>query len=360
MAPAGPENPGVGAAALAAAAHGVLLAPDVSGSPAVAPTRVPGLANTVMPATGAASALTPSGAQSVPACSNCGSSVPGNFCGNCGQRLHSPVHSVWHFVQEATEDLTHADSRLWRTLLALLLKPGFLTREFLNGRRASYLPPVRLYLVLSVVFFLLAASGGGRVAVVGLEHPDRGAPKLTVSALTTTPHPGESLEQRQARICGRIEYHGWWSTRIEPAMRKGCTQYVADQGHAVREAFYHALPRAMFVFLPLLAGLMTLLYRHPRRYYIEHLLLLLHNHAFVFLTVAISWLLQRVLPGTAASLLQVAVQIYVTLYVYRSMRRVYGQGRLLTAAKFLVMSWAYMLSAGIMVLATILYSTLSL
>ena len=59
--------------------------------------------------------------------------------------------------QVATEDLTHADSRLWRTLAALLFKPGHLTREFLAGRRARYLPPVRLYLVLSVLFFLSRA-----------------------------------------------------------------------------------------------------------------------------------------------------------------------------------------------------------
>ncbi len=289
--------------------------------------------------------------------------MPGAFCGTCGQRLHSPVHSVWHFLGEATEDLTHADSRLWRTLAALLLRPGYLTREFLEGRRASYLPPVRLYLVLSVIFFLLAASGGGRIEMLGVESTDNGPTKVVVSSLDAA-KPGESLEQRQA-VCAKIQYHWWFSERLQPAMRKACFQYLADNGRSLREAFYHELPRAMFLFLPLLAAVMKLLYRRPRHYYVEHLLLLVHNHAFVFLLVTLSWLVQRALPissvaAAGVALLQVAVQIYLALYVYWSMRRVYGQGRLLTVAKFLVMSGAYIVSAGLMVLLTGLYTTLSL
>ena len=76
------------------------------------------------------------------------------------------MHSLVHFSRVATEDLTHADSRLWRTLGALLFRPGFLTAEFLGGRRARYLPPVRLYLVLSVAFFLFAAATQPKLAVL--------------------------------------------------------------------------------------------------------------------------------------------------------------------------------------------------
>jgi len=56
-------------------------------------------------------------------CENCGAPVPGKYCGTCGQRLEAPVHSLWHFTRLATEDLTHADSRLWHTLGTLLFRP---------------------------------------------------------------------------------------------------------------------------------------------------------------------------------------------------------------------------------------------
>jgi hypothetical protein len=93
-------------------------------------------------------------------CTNCGAAATGAYCARCGQRVAPHIHSVWGFIREATESLTHADSRLWRTLSTLLVKPGRLTREFLDGRRASYLPPFRLYLVLSLLFFVLASLLG--------------------------------------------------------------------------------------------------------------------------------------------------------------------------------------------------------
>src|SRR5258708_4671307 len=102
-------------------------------------------------------------------CDNCGAWVRARYCGVCGQRLEPPVHSLWHFARVATEDLTHADSRLWRTLVALLFRPGYLTAQFLAGRRASYLPPVRLYLVLSVAFFVWATATQRNLEVVRLD-----------------------------------------------------------------------------------------------------------------------------------------------------------------------------------------------
>jgi len=86
---------------------------------------------------------------------NCGVPLSGEYCAACGQRHEPHVHTLTHFAAEAFESITHADSRVWRTLLYLLTRPGLLTREFLAGRRVSYLPPFRLYLVISVVFFLV-------------------------------------------------------------------------------------------------------------------------------------------------------------------------------------------------------------
>ena len=115
-------------------------------------------------------------------CDNCGATVAGRYCAACGQRLEPPLHSLWHFSTVALEDLTHADSRLWRTLATLLVRPGRLTREFLDGRRAHYLPPVRLYLVISLIFFLWA-SATHEVRVVQFSEPDHGPPKAELAPL---------------------------------------------------------------------------------------------------------------------------------------------------------------------------------
>src|SRR3954466_13168942 len=101
-------------------------------------------------------------------CANCQTPLVGSFCSNGGQRQEPHMHSMREFASETFEGLTHADSRLWRTLWYLLMKPGFLTVEFLEGRRARYLPPFRLYLVLSVVLFLAAGSVSHHAIFVGL------------------------------------------------------------------------------------------------------------------------------------------------------------------------------------------------
>ena len=95
-------------------------------------------------------------------CANCHAALDGEYCAACGQRHEPHVHTVAHFASEALESVSHADSRLWRTLWYLLARPGYLTREFFAGRRVRYLPPFRLYLVISVVFFLVVGLPEGK------------------------------------------------------------------------------------------------------------------------------------------------------------------------------------------------------
>src|SRR6188474_2233963 len=101
-------------------------------------------------------------------CANCQAPLRGQYCSACGQRHEPHIHSVAEFASEALEGLTHADSRLWRTLWSLVSKPGFLTREFIEGRRMRYLPPFRLYLVLSVMLFLVIAFVSDGTSVTAL------------------------------------------------------------------------------------------------------------------------------------------------------------------------------------------------
>jgi Protein of unknown function (DUF3667) len=275
------------------------------------------------------------------------------------------VQSLPHFMRVAAEDLTHADSRLWRTLAALLFRPGHLTREFLAGRRASYLPPVRLYLVLSVAFFLVASVVQTRFTVLSFDtdHPSRTKVRSaeTVNdavAGIATLRPGESPEQRADRLCAQANYNGPWASTLQPLSRQACRKSVMDNGRDLQEAFLHNMPRAMFIFLPLLAGLMMLMYWRPRRYYVEHLLLFVHNHAFVFLVTSVVLLLSKLVPHVPG--LNLAIFLYFAWYMYRSMRVVYQQGRLLTSSKLVLLAFFYLVFASLMLAVTSVYSALTL
>lgn len=268
-------------------------------------------------------------------CANCEAPLSGPYCSQCGQRHEPAMHSFWHFMREAFEDFTHADSRLWQTLGALLFRPGFLTREFLQGRRARYLPPVRLYLVLSLAFFVIAGI-------------------LTSYSRTSAANVPTATEAGQA--CDEVPQELPWLNAYRARFQAGCLAAIEDGGKSVNESVLHNVPRAMFVFLPLLGLVMKALYRRRRRHYVEHLLFFVHNHAFIFLVLAVYALLGAILPASVTTVLGGTLWIYVALYFYASMRRVYGQGWMATAGKLTALGLAYLVLGGVMLAAIALYA----
>ncbi len=330
-------------------------------------------------------APTAAAAPAVPRCDNCGASVAGRYCGNCGQRLEPPLHTLGHFLMVAFEDVTHADSRLWRTLWALFFKPGFLTREFLDGRRARYLPPVRLYLVISLVFFVwfatLAktpdaahmtaeqrnaiaqaraaaekarrATGASAVLVVPSTGGSSAPQAAPAAAAPQESFHGSSLEG-DTEHCKKMSYNGPW----KDALYRGCVQAAEDHGRSLLSNFMHNLPRAMFLFLPLLAAVMMLLYWRPRHYYVEHLLFLVHNHAFAFLAILFAGLIGTALPS-AAAFIGPLTALYIAWYLYRAMRVMYRQGRIRTGGKLALLAVVYLVAASVMFSITGIYSLMT-
>jgi len=325
-------------------------------------------------------------------CANCGAPLPGEYCANCGQRHEPHVHTLGHFAGEAFESISHADSRLWRTLLYLLARPGFLTRQFFTGKRASYLPPFRLYLVISVLFFLVAGiPDRGDLQIDAAPTPESvAALKDAATVLENTPGAGSEMRKQAAELVrqqqlkesaaleagkdkeGLQEQNGFTEfcenfKAPDPLgnpnyarMQELCAKSGKDHGAALYKEVVHNLPRAMFIFLPLLALAMKLMYWRPKRYYVEHLLFLVHNHAFVFLTLAILTLLGRIpVVGDHLSWLNFLVWLYMFWYLFRAMRNVYQQSRGLTLAKYFAIGFSY-ICAGITVLVlTAIYTALT-
>lgn len=297
------------------------------------------------------------GQQPVEACLNCGTPLTGQYCGNCGQRAASRLISIWELLKDAFGDLLEFDSRLWRTLIPLLMRPGQLTRDYLRGRRARYMPPFRMYLVLSIVFFLLAffdpreelgvlfeappPPTAERVGGAGGDEPDAEGPNVVVSI------DGEPNEE-----CDLSDYHsadlpGWLASRLtKERLQRMCNRIVADGGRAFWRELSDNVPAALFVLLPLMALVLKLLYPLSKRYYVEHLLFVVHYHAFVFLILSLQVLAARLgsflhVPELPIDVLEFAMALYVPVYLYKAQRRVYEQGRLLSAMKFVLLTFAY-------------------
>lgn len=91
-------------------------------------------------------------------CLNCNTELHDRYCHKCGQENIEPKHSVWHLVTHFFYDITHFDGKFFGTLKYLIRKPGFLSSEYIKGRRNSYLNPIRMYVFTSALFFLIFFS----------------------------------------------------------------------------------------------------------------------------------------------------------------------------------------------------------
>jgi hypothetical protein len=285
-------------------------------------------------------------------CANCDAPLHGPYCAQCGQHAHDGARTLGALLQDGWHVLTHLDGRVWATLRLLLLRPGRLTVEYFAARRARYVPPVRLYLVLSILLFAVASLNGRVGRVTGPASPAVAAPGAGLDLQEL----GLSVED-----CGKVRSSSPW---LAAALRASCERNVANGGREVLHAVRSHLPRMMFVFLPLMAAVMSLLYWSPRRYYVEHLVFFLHNHAALYLAMTLQLLvglLARLVPAVERlegwSLF--AVLLYALWYVYRSTRTYYGQGRALTLAKIAVVSLAYVLGLLVTLLGTLVYSVLT-
>jgi len=333
-------------------------------------------------------------------CANCHATLSGEYCATCGQRHEPHVHTVAHFAGEALESVSHADSRLWRTLWYLLSRPGFLTKEFFAGRRVSYLPPFRLYLVLSVIFFLFAGlssdapedtaatsatSANSRDPVVAQQRMQEEAAarkdvldeaQQAIDEARKQTDSGADLSASETndstlkvQIKGLDEFceafdepeKGGSGATARRNVRQFCHKVRGDTS-ALFTALGHNLPKAMFIFLPLLAGIMKLMYWRPRRYYVEHLLFLVHNHAFVFVMLIMFMLVDLLIHPVIGDYVwpfYVAGSLYTIWYIFRAMRNMYGQHGALTFLKYLVLGWTYIVTAFFTLLLTLIFLALT-
>jgi Protein of unknown function (DUF3667)/Domain of unknown function (DUF4286) len=317
-------------------------------------------------------------------CLNCGTVVTGRHCAQCGQASDVHVLSMKEVFGDVMHSVFHLDSRVWQTLRLLVTRPGQLTREFIAGRHQQYLPPFRLYLVISLFFFALSALLPDSTF---LNFDDEKAKVATTEPVPTKKAPAE-LKDLTGELRKELEAEGVAPEEIEKALKRdtsckveitdsasldsfelalgrACEKMKLDGGRHFAERFAAAAPKLMFLFLPLMAGVALLFYWRPRRLYAEHLVVFLHNHAFTFLLIAVGQCMSALsnleIPGTGLlSFLTFLLYCYLPYYVYRSMRVVYGEGRFKTLLKFFTLSTIYILLLGFTMLLGLVITMLSL
>ncbi len=291
-------------------------------------------------------------------CLNCGAPVPGKHCTQCGQASDVHLLSMKEVAADVTHSLLHLDSRVWSTLWLLISRPGELTREFIAGRHQKYLPPFRLYLAVSVLFFAVSVL----LPDSDLLNKEEVRKEFVAESVDLT----KLHESAAAKDGCKVNFSERPSfDDLELALGRACEKMRTDGGAHFAERFAATAPKLMFLFLPLMAAVAFHFYWRPRRLYAEHLVLFLHNHAFTYLLIGVSEILSAVsdlrIPFIGIlGFVNFLLFVYLPYYVFRSMRIVYGEGRLKTTLKFLSIGTIYLLLLGVTMMAGLVYAMLTL
>ena len=276
-------------------------------------------------------------------CLNCGAAATGNFCAHCGQETKDHTVALRPLLSDLLAEVASWDSKLLRTLTALIVRPGFLTSEYNAGRRVPYLSPLKLYLTVSVLFFLLLAWRNPLAGKVQIGIPAGRHATFTLGDGKPEPLPRTAAEYEVRQV------HLPPADRDPPLARMLIPRIIkaGQSPPAFVAALLGDIPKMMFFLLPAFAVSLKLLYLRRKRLYVEHLIFLLHVHAFAFLVLAP--LLFVHVPWVAG-----LIALALTTYVLAALRVVYKQSWPKTLLKFTLLGTGYVFLLSLSIAGTAL------
>ncbi|ACT59106.1 DUF3667 domain-containing protein [Hirschia baltica] len=278
-------------------------------------------------------------------CQNCKTALTGRYCHECGQLADDFQRPIWSLVAEGVSDFLSLDGRLWRTLPQLLLRPGRITRHYIDGKRASHVPPFRLYLVASLLFFTT-------FFVVGASGDD------VENLFNLAPNAAKACEEARAEIKEDPEAAAKWEEICEnPEAIESKELSVDDLNFGEGMEAYSQLvteninillkepqrfwllvqnwaPRIAFLLLPFMVIGLGVLYPFKRGVYLyDHVVLSLHFLTMLFILMTVSF----VLPKFLSEIFVFVLIFYPFIYLYRTLRVVFDSGRITSFLRAFIM-----------------------
>jgi Protein of unknown function (DUF3667) len=254
-------------------------------------------------------------------CANCATPLLGPWCYRCGQAGEDFHRSIRRLVVEVFEGLFHFDGRVWTTLPDLMLRPGRLTRAYLDGHRAPQIPPLRLFLVVLLAVFFVGALGGGSSLVTSTVTDRHGQViSRTVRPLDQLTPAERAQAKKEIARSGVVVFNR--QNRIPSAWLSDRLGRVLDDPERFRLVLEQWSERFAFLALPLAAGLLSLLFVFQRRFYVfDHTIFSLHSLSAVGLMLTVAMLFSKLTGGLSNLLLLAA-----PAHLFAHMRGVYGTG----------------------------------
>jgi hypothetical protein len=248
------------------------------------------------------------------ACANCGTPLQGPWCHECGQLGEDFHRSASKLVVETIEGLFHFDGRLWRTLPALARSPGRLTRDYLDGHRAPQIPPLRLFLVVLLLVFVVGSLPGKKFSPINIGVVEKNG---SVSGLESLTPEQRALAKKQLSKV-KVQVGGDKPNEAASHWLRDRLQKVVDEP----ERFFLVLEswgeRFAFLMLPLSTLLLAAAFVHRRQFFLfDHVIFSLHSLSFMGMLLSLA----LVLPDALAGLLFLIAPVHLFVHlrgVYRT------------------------------------------
>ena len=332
------------------------------------------------------------------ACLSCGNPIGGAFCTWCGQKNDDLRRSSFLLARDFMRDTLGFESRMWRTLGLMAIAPGLVPKNYAHGKRSRFTPPVRMFLVVSFLFFVTIALTKTLFFAVEVRKADA-AEQAILAELSeeegeALPSPslecGLSLGARffvkekdleknadlwndclvQVRTQGRTEIESGENLQIGEELSEsgfdnadavllmdrvinGAEWLVADPA-ALNNAFNNWLPRVLFLMTPILALIMTIFIRGRDALVFDHLVLSFYTHATAFGIIALALILAQFnVPYTGSGAF-----IGIALYYFAALKRAYGRGwvkTIWTALMTGLVYWLILLSIVMAIVSNIIW-----
>ena len=312
-------------------------------------------------------------------CLNCRYVVENRFCTNCGQENTETRKTFHHLFIHFFEDLTHYENAFWKTIRHLLFKPATLTKEYLSGKRLSYLAPVRLYIFISfVTFFLITLFPPDSSDFINddsknvIEKTDIIKEQKLNEKITSEPlseknpdsiqrasnHSNVKEERannlfnfgiKSVKELDSIQKFGKQGDKFNSFeywfLKKGLTVIENNTNEQIIEkgkvSFIHNFPKVLLMYMPLFAFFLWLFHSKKRWYYFDHGIFTLHYYSFLLLINLILFIVQKTasfignysLLNFTTGLINTAGIIWMIYYFFPAHHRFYGETRLVSFLK---------------------------
>ncbi len=191
-------------------------------------------------------------------CITCGTELLGDYCYRCGEKRVHPAkdYSIIKFVEQVLDGITHLNSKFFKSFWLLLIKPGFLTSEYIKGRRAPYMKPIQLFIVAGLLFYFFFPAvfmfySNVNNMETGYAHNNR---MVNVARYDLESKVNQKAEARKATVAEII-----YETHKEAA---------------------HKSKAMLFVLFPFLGAVVYLLFRNSINYYVPHIIFVIHSFTF--------------------------------------------------------------------------------